>query len=461
MNDRVAATIHQYEMIQTGDSVMVCVSGGTDSMALLSVLLELKDQLGIGKLSACHFNHGLRGVESDAEEQLVAKTCAGLGIEVICGQGHMSKIVRPKGESEESFARALRYAFFERAAAQLGADKIAIAHNKNDLAETALFNLARGTGIRGLRGMPPVRGRFIRPLIEISRPEIEQYCQARGMVCARDSSNADSAYARNRIRLRVMPELAEINRAAVDHIAQYCAQAAELSDYIEGRAGNLLREAENGAEGYDINCLLKKGPMVAKYAIKALIEQLGVQPDRARVELCAGLLAGTLREVQLAGDLYLRAEGGRLFWRGDSGALPGPFEAALKEGENAFLAGITVIASRFSGDDAGKFKKSSKIILNNAIDCDRMNGYMVLRNRREGDRFQPARRSGTRKLKKLFNESGFSARQRAQTPIISDDEGILWVAGYGVCRRAAVTAETRDILYITISEGAEVCTGMC
>lgn len=449
MIDLVMATIQKYNMMEAGDSVMVCVSGGADSMALLSVLLELKGRLGIGRVSACHFNHGLRGAESDADDQFVAEVCAEWGVELKRGQGRMNEIKRPKGDSEESFARKLRYAFFERAAAELGADKIAVAHHKNDLAETALFNLARGAGIKGLRGMPPVRGPLIRPLIEVSRPEIEDYCRTRRIAFAADSTNASDRSARNRIRLRILPELAQINSAAVDHIAQACAQAAELTDYIGRQAAGLLEEAGDGAGGYDINCLLKSGPLVAKYAIKHLIEASGVDPDTARVALGAKLLAGELREVQLARGLYLRAEGGKLFSRGDPEALPGPFEMPLNEGENAFLNGTTVTVSRFNGNEVEKFKKNSNFILNNALDCAKINGCLILRNRREGDFFAPAHRGGTRKLKKLFHEAGLSARQRAETPVISDEEGILWVAGQGVCRRAAVTAETREILYIS------------
>ena len=448
---KLLETARKYSMIRKCDNVMVCVSGGADSMALLSLFTRLQDRLGIEQLSVCHFNHGLRGAESDAEQQLVVDFCAKLGVECVCERGNMMEREKPKGESIESYARALRYDFFARAAARLGADKIAVAHNKNDLVETALFNIARGTGIKGARGMPPVRDMIIRPLIDVGREEIEQYCRSNGIEYATDSSNKSTEYARNRIRLNVMPELEKVNENALDNMARFCSLAGELSGYIEGMAAAAAENART-VKGYDIKCLLKNGELVAKYSLKHIIESLGVSPSENSVELCYSMINGGPNEVQLAEDVYLKNADGMLVSRGRTHIVREDYCFELKVGRNKTQGGTAVEVKEIAAVEIQAFIKSSKNILNNSIDYDKIIGNVVLRNRRDGDIFASDSRGNTKKVKKLFNERGIAHEKRAAIPIISDDGGILWIMGEGVSQRAAITAESKKIWLITVME---------
>ena len=210
MKDKVWETITQYDMLQQGDRVVAALSGGADSMALLAFLLELKEPLGIG-VSACHVNHGLRGEESDRDEAFVRDWCRRLEVPLQVVRLEGEALRREKGGSLEEAARRARYQALEKAAA---GGKIATGHTASDNLETILLNLARGTGLRGLCGIPPVRGRIIRPLIALTRREVEQYCAARAIPYCTDSTNHSREYSRNRLRQQAVPALLSVNPAA-------------------------------------------------------------------------------------------------------------------------------------------------------------------------------------------------------------------------------------------------------
>lgn len=438
---------------------MVCASGGADSMALLHFLLDNKETLGIGRLYACHFNHGLRGAESDADEQLVRNYCEQHGVELLCGQGDMAQRPRPKGESIESFARALRYDFFARAAQTHPNTKIAVAHNQNDVAETALFNLARGTGIKGLRSIVPRRDAIIRPLLMVTRSEIEQYCREHAIPFVQDSTNSDPAFARNRIRLQVLPQLEQINTGAVAHIAACCAQAEELNAYIEAAAQTTLEQAWD-AGGYDIKCLLKNGELVAKYAVKLLLQQHGVMPTAVLVTLALRVLREESPALQLTAGLFLYRQNETLFVGSRKEMEKAvPFSMPFSFGENCFLDGICLFGRFLDGDKAKSFKKSSKNVLNNSIDYDKITGNVILRNRRDGDRFCDIAGGHTKKLKKWFQEKKIAQAKRDCIPLLCDENGLIWVQGIGAARRVAVDDNTDRILVIE-EQGETACTAM-
>ncbi len=434
-------------MLQEGDNVMVCVSGGADSMALLNLLLELRDALGLAGLYACHFNHGLRGAESDGDEAFVRRFCRAQGVPLYCGRGEMSGRAKPAGESVESWARRLRYAFFF-SSVQGARDKIALAHNRNDCAETALFRLARGTGLKGMRGIPPVRGQLIRPLIDCSRAQIEDYCAARGLAYRTDSTNAETVYARNRIRLRVLPELEAVNAAAARNIVRFCGQAGAVWGYLAREAGKLLESAAVEG-GWSADALAAADPVLLDMAVRLLLEEKCPQADERALRLAVEVARGDRRETQPCGGWRLRREGETLRWRSaQNGPVCGnPAPQPLRVGRNR-LGGAVVAVSE--GRETADAKISLKKDLKNAVDCGTISGNLVLRTRREGDRFCAAGRGVTKSLKKLFNEMGLSEGARASTPVVSDDEGIVWIAGCGVSQRNAVRETTRR--YFTITE---------
>ena len=450
MNDVVLAAIKKHGMIAAGDSVVVCVSGGADSMALLHILLGLKDDLGIGDIIACHYNHGLRGAESDADENFVKEYCTQKKIPLVCGRGNLAKSERPKGESIEMFARKSRYAFFCETAKQYNCDRVAVAHNKNDSTETVIFNLARGTGIKGTAGIPPVRDKLIRPLIEVDRAGIERYCEEHGIPFVTDSTNQSVDFSRNRIRHNVIPELEKINSAAVDNIMKLGSAQSELYAFIDQLVAKTLTGAKSGDE-YDIKCMLNDGDVVAKYCVKHLVEACGISPSEKMLELSLEVLHGKLNELQLDDKRFLTARGGFVtIGTKQTAKTQAVFEQKIKEGYNEFLSEFVVCVTTVDTAKIDDLKKKSELSLNNIVDCDKIRGNVVLRNRRDGDTFTSAKRNNTKTLKKLLNEKKVPPGHRDAIPMLCDECGIIWMMGEGAAKRTAVDDKTTSAMLIEI-----------
>ena len=206
MLDKVVEAIKRYKLIENGDKIVTGVSGGPDSVCLLHVLHVLAGKMNI-KVFAIHINHMLRGSESDADEAFTREICSKMGINLRSLAFDINEVSRKERISLEEAGRETRYREFQRFADEIGAARIAVAHNKNDQAETILMNLFRGTGLQGLTGMDYIRGRIIRPLLSITRHEIERYCEENSLGYRIDSSNLKGDFTRNRIRLELIPEI--------------------------------------------------------------------------------------------------------------------------------------------------------------------------------------------------------------------------------------------------------------
>ncbi|MDO4566630.1 MAG: tRNA lysidine(34) synthetase TilS [Oscillospiraceae bacterium] len=454
--EKLLETVNKYAMIRRGDRVLACVSGGADSVALLRLLLELKEELGLGGLFACHFNHGLRGESSDADERFTLELCASLGVECFSEKAEMRKLERPSGMSEESFARSLRYAFFERCAAEKNA-LIATAHNRGDMAETVLFNLARGAGLEGAGGIPPLRGNIIRPLIDISRTEIEGYLLEAGAPYVTDESNLSETYARNRVRHGAMSALMSVNSAAERNIALFAERARQTDAYLSKKASEALRGALISASLEELPiilsapALISEDELIQSLALKALLERLRPDVGTEIIAPALRVLEGELREVEIIRGVYLRREGEKLeiLRRDGQTKARGELYVPLTEGENVFCEGRAVVLRRLS---QAEFKNFNSFDLNNAADCAKIYGNIVARSRRAGDRFSSRLRNCTKSLKKLFNERGIEPEKRDLIPVVCDDRGIVWLGGEGVSRERAATEETREIIVFEMKE---------
>jgi len=233
---KVYSDIIKNGLILLGEKVAVAVSGGADSICLLSILLELKDKLGI-EILACHYNHRLRESESDADEKFVHDFCGERGVECIIGRAKVKNSLK----SEES-AREARYDFFEKVSAGEHVDRICLAHNLNDLAETVLFRLIRGSGFRGLKAIPRKREKFVRPLLNISRIEIEKYLADRYLEFRVDQTNADIVYSRNKIRHLVLPQIVKINPNIIETLGLSAEVFADDYDFLEKNARQALKK---------------------------------------------------------------------------------------------------------------------------------------------------------------------------------------------------------------------------
>ena len=288
------AAIADHGMLGHAERVCVALSGGADSVSLLAALCSVKGELGV-EVCACHLNHGLRGADSDSDEQFCRELCGSMGVSLYAKKIDVSAIVQ-KHESVEEAARKARYEFFEEALEHFGGNVLATAHNANDNAETVLLNLTRGTGLKGLCGIPPVRKfgrggerRVIRPLIYCERVEIEDYLRSIGQGYVTDKTNLSEDYTRNKIRRRVLTELSGINPSIAGVIGRMTRNLREDSEFLEGLARKALEEAREG-RGWNALSLSKLPEPIKARAVRRILIGGGIEPSALRIDTAISLL---------------------------------------------------------------------------------------------------------------------------------------------------------------------------
>ncbi len=426
MEEKVLSAVNRFSLLTGGEKVTVALSGGADSVSLLFALLRLQKRLDIN-VSAAHFNHMIRGAEADRDEAFARGLCERLGVPFIAGRGDVPRYAAKNKISEEAAARELRYAFLEKTDGL-----VATAHTASDNFETVLFNLTRGAALGGLCGIPPKRGKFIRPLLFCTREDVEQYCKENLLDFITDSTNLSDDYTRNNIRHNVIPVLKEINPSAEAAVMRTVLSLSETNDFITGIADKFL--SDNIKEG-GLCVTSLPHPAAAKSAIRRFTEiQAGFQPDNAHTDA-----------------LYNIAQnGGRT-------SLPLNFEGICKNGilKIESISGkkylFRVKTERRINDLFTKNEKVNNLLLKNSIACDKIIGKSVLRTRQPGDSIRLAGRGCTKTLKKLFCELAVPEDMRAYIPVIADDKGVIWIYGVGVADRCAVTKKTKEITVITAS----------
>lgn len=439
--EQVLKNIRQQGMLHPGNRVIVAVSGGADSMALLRFFLRCGSELGI-RLEAAHVNHGLRDA-AENDERFVKAFCEREGVLLHCHRAQRQTQTR-----SEEWARQLRYSFFEQLAGEDPAVKIATAHTLTDQAETLLFRLARGTGLAGAAGIPAMRGPYIRPLLELPRQATEEYCSATNTPFVQDETNASDRYARNRIRHQVLPQLEQINPEAQRALGEYCQRAQGWLQYFRREGEHLLQTAQcNG--GWSVRALQKADPVLRTEALRCMVEQKSAlrQADLPKLET---LIKGGCRAVQLSDGLRIERCAGVLHWVQEIVENPVSPQPALP-GEYQLAGGYQLRLELLEGAECEQIKKfvqGKKKGLTNCVDYDKINSSLSLRTRQPGDRFHPAGRSGSKSLKKYFNEAGIPSAQRALTPLLAQDSQIIWLWGGGVAQGYAPNSRTSRILMI-------------
>ena len=413
------------ELLPRGTRLLCAVSGGADSMCLLHLMKSRAAELEI-QVFAAHYEHGLRGEESLRDCAFVESWCRENGILCVSEHGNVRAFAGEKGMGLEEAARELRYAFLQKVAAELGCTRIATAHNADDNAETLLFNLCRGSGAAGLRGIPPVRGNIIRPLLHCTRAEIEEYLRENQVPHVEDSSNAGDEYSRNRIRHRVTPVLREINPA----FSLAALRTAELmrrdEDCLSAMAEEFIQENFDG-ESLPLAKLRALHPAVAGRVLRRLCpETLSLEQVDGLIKLAEG---NELAFADLPG-IRLRFEQGRLYFgQGEKTLLP---ERVIVPGTVTHIpeAGLKIRASieNFSEEINSKFKTY-------LFKCESICGNITCASRKPGDKISPVGRNCTKSLKGLFLEAGMTQRERDLTPVIRDEKGVIAVCGLAVDRR--------------------------
>ncbi len=290
--DKVWQTIADYDMLDGCTAVCTALSGGADSVSLLLALNVPAKERGLA-ISACHLNHGLRGAESDGDQRFCEELCARLQISLITKKVNVAEL-SDKHESVEETARRVRYDFFREALSGSGGNAVlATAHTANDNAETVLINAVRGTGLAGLCGIPPVRGhgefRVIRPLLGCTRSDVEGFLAENGQGYVTDSTNLSEEYTRNRIRRRVLPEIAEINPSVLEVFGRMCRSLREDNTFLEETAERALAENRTG-RGYNALELSKLPAPIRSRAVRRILMEGGIEPSALRINTAAELL---------------------------------------------------------------------------------------------------------------------------------------------------------------------------
>lgn len=396
MLNKLLSFIRRYEMVKPGDQVTCAVSGGADSMALLFALYLLKEKLQIS-LSAVHFNHGLRGEESDRDEDFVRTFCDRFDIPLYCGHGQ----VTPGPKGLEAAAREARYAFFETVPG-----KIATAHTADDNAETVLMHLVRGTGLKGLGGITPVRGRVIRPMLGITRQEVLVFLEEYHVSFVTDSTNETNEFLRNRIRHRVMPLLKEENPRLAENLSAMALSLRQDEEALAMLAGEELPP---------VSQLRKLPAAIQSRLLAAFLERSGVrEPESAHIELAKSLLnsPNPSAKAQFPGGVTVIRNYDALTVLHPSPAWE---PVALPVPGSVQLHGYEITCTLEKTEVGFRVQPS---------------GTMYLRSRREGDTIRLP--GGTKSLKKLFIDKKIPASQRSAVPVLADSAGVLAVCGIGV-----------------------------
>lgn len=438
---KVDEAIERYAMLPPGSAVIVGLSGGADSMTLISVLYEKKDELGL-QITAAHVNHGIRGAEADRDEEFCRSWCIEHDIPIIVLHADVPTEARKTGESEETCGRRIRYAFFEKAASHPEAHDalIATAHTASDSIETMLFHLVRGTGISGLTGIPPVRDKIIRPLILCIREDIEDYCRRKDIPYIHDSTNDDSAYARNRIRNEIIPQFCRINASAPENIIRCMELLQDDSEYLDSQAERLVREADIGSGKYLAGCLKDApSPIRSRALYMILASRGGAMPEFRHVQLLTDLLHDE-GSFKIPGGICVRVKNGTLdFPEKKTDASPEKewSVSAAKEGMINTPEGVAYI------------EKTAQF-LENMPDYDKICFPMIIRNRRPGDRFRPPHRGISKPFKQVFQEAGIEADARSHVILIESGGEIIWAEGIGPADGFAADRDSVNILKIDI-----------
>lgn len=439
VEQKIEETLRRYEML-SGGFVVVGLSGGADSMTLAHFL----HRRGV-KLIAAHVNHGLRGAESQRDEEFVRRWCAKNEIPLKVLNADVRGEAERLGIGLEECGRRLRYSFFEALAGSDG--RIATAHTLSDSTETVLLNLTRGTGTKGLCGIPPVRGNIIRPLLEITRQEVEQYCEYYQLEFIQDSSNFSRDYSRNRVRLDVIPVLKQLNPSFEAAVLRTTRQLEEEERYLSGLAEEALEKSESDG-GYCLKSLKVLPNPVLTRAVATIAKRAGYGGLSANNILeGAELIRSGAGAVTTAGGLLLRVERGFLYalplnWLKISVSTPLCLPKTLT-GD-----GRTVIIDTVNREEYENRLKFHKLLFYNAVNYDTILGNTFLRTRREGDVFRPAGRGVTKTLKKLLNEKKIPVCKRESLLMLERDGTILWIEGIGPSEEARAAGSKIALLVI-------------
>ncbi len=482
MLDRIRKFIEKEEMLKSGDRVIVGVSGGADSVCLLSVLCALAPEQSLS-LRVVHIHHGLRGEEADRDETFVRELCERLGVPFETVRCDVRGYAAKRGISVEEAGRLLRYEAFNAAAAAWSQEMkegerapwVALAHHRDDNAETIVHHLLRGSGLRGLGGIRPVQGNRIRPLLCVGREEIRDYLYEQGLSWCEDSTNRSGEYTRNRIRSELLPMMEKlVNARVADHILQAGEQIARADDYLERQAKKVWDQAgclQNGQAVIRLSAFLEQEKIIRTYLVRRMldeaapgwknitgrhfaeIEALAFRAVGSRLDLPGRLTArvgyetleigcGKDADSDTDGDTETRTD--EEDCREIESLMPGN-GGQEKTGVLRMKGRLTLRMKVFS------LKKGAEIPKNQCtkwFDYAKIKRVLSLRVRGEGD-YLTLSGGGRKRLTRYMIDEKIPRKQRAGIPVLAEGNHVLWVIGYRISEYYKVTADTEWVLQVT------------
>ncbi len=456
--EKVKRTIRKYGMLSSGDRVVVAVSGGPDSVCLLGVLRALAREYGL-QLHIAHLDHMFRGAGSAADARFVELLAATSGIPATIEAIDVPAYCRVRGLSAQEGAREVRYRFLDRVAGSVGADKVALGHTANDQAETVVMRLVRGAGLEALSGIPPVREKIIRPLLDTTRAEILSYLKKAALDFVTDPTNTQTLYTRNRIRRNVIPELERLNPNAVAALAAGAAllrdESAALEELVAPVIDGLLRR-DGESVRIDRRSFLSLFPAVRRRALRTAVASLGssvsalslVQTDEA-VSFLEQAQSG--RALDLPGGLILERSYDDIVVR------PRPairaFCVPLPVPGTALLPELSLLVDAQVSEGPSPPATVGNYLWQAEFDYAKIALPLCLRSRRDGDRFCPVGMGGRgKKLQDYFVDEKIPRSRRDGIPLLASEADILWVAGLRTDERFLRGPGTKKYLIVTIRE---------
>lgn len=421
MNNKVLKTVKKYNMLSKGDRVLIGVSGGADSIALLEFFVSVKEKYDLD-ICVAHIEHGIRGEDSVNDAEFVENYCKKLGVNFYLKTIDAPNLAKKAKMGVEEYSRMARYDFFNT----IECDKIATAHNLTDNIETLLFRLARGTGLKGACSIPAVRGKIIRPFIEVSSGEIRKWCNDNNIPYRVDCTNSDSAYSRNLIRLEILPLFEKLNANYQDNIENFISDVNEdyafIEDYVKSIYPKIVKNNE-----IDLPKLNELDLSIKKRILIMFFDENGYSLNRIHLQSVIDI---TLKsgKSQIKENVFAISAKGKI--------RLAKFNDLNKKDE--FVTKILNI---------DEFKDKN---IDFYCDCDKIVGNIIIRAKQAGDRIKPAGRNVSKTLKKLFNESAYPIEKRDKKIVVCDDFGIVGVIGLCADERVKVDSNTAKILTIKL-----------
>lgn len=445
-------TINEYDMLQSGQKILVGISGGADSVALLKSLLSLKDDLEI-EVCACHINHMIRGDESDRDEMFVRDLCSESNVKLEVHSCNVPEYAEKQGLGIEQAARELRYDALNKSAQIFGAQKIALAHNLDDNLETMIFHLARGTGALGLGGIPAKRDNIIRPLINCERSVIEKYLLQNNANYVHDSTNDSTDYTRNLIRQKIVPILREINPKCAQATGRTSKFIKNDDDYLSKCAKDKFDEIATVVQnGFNLSCdEMRKIPDVLQTRIFRLCaEKVGMSMTKCtstRIKDLQKLLNSEKSSGKciLTDDLIAIKEYGNFFIGKKNEKIDNQI-ININKTDNCILWQKDTKISFYRKEKNEYFNNSFNTF---AVDCDKIDfSTLCIRQRKTGDALKSNENSGHKTLKKLMIDKKIPISKRDKLAVIADKNGVIAVQDIGIAYERQAQGENSFIFKI-------------